>query len=126
LRTESNAAGQGPGVFVARPLIFILAALAGCATEIPQKEQGLPVVRSLTIYEELVRRDPSKRLVDLRDAIPGIVIDIRYIYLPEGSAVAFIKLSVEASFDAAAVINSILLTAVPKRDPPFTRLFDDR
>ena len=111
---------------MARPLIFILAALAGCATEIPQKEQGLPVVRSLTIYEELVRRDPSKRLVDLRDAIPGIVIDIRYIYLPEGSAVAFIKLSVEASFDAAAVINSILLTAVPKRDPPFTRLFDDR
>ncbi|MGH8652503.1 MAG: M15 family metallopeptidase, partial [Gammaproteobacteria bacterium] len=79
MKTESNAAGQGshgPGVFVARPLIFILAALAGCANEIPQK--GPPVVRSLTIYEELVRRDPSKRLVDLRDAIPGIVIDIRY------------------------------------------------
>lgn len=81
MRTESNAAGQashGPGVFVARLLIFILAALAGCVTEIPQKEQGPPVVRSLTIYEELVRRDPSKRLMDLRDAIPEIVIDIRY------------------------------------------------
>ncbi len=58
--------------------MFILAAVAGCATEIPQKEQGPPVVRSLTIYEELARRDPSKRLVYLRDAIPGIVIDIRY------------------------------------------------
>ncbi|MGH7946326.1 MAG: M15 family metallopeptidase [Opitutaceae bacterium] len=59
-------------------LIFIVAALAGCAAGTSQIEQGPPVVRSLTLYEELVRRDPSKRLVHLRDAIPGIVIDIRY------------------------------------------------
>jgi D-alanyl-D-alanine dipeptidase len=63
--------------FAACPLTFILAALAGCA-ETPQYEQGPPVVRDLAIYRELVRRDPSKRLIDLRDAIPGIITDIRY------------------------------------------------
>ena len=63
-------------VFLGGPLLFIVAALAGCTTAIPQNEQG---VRSLALYKELVGRDPSKRLVDLRDTIPGIVIDIRYV-----------------------------------------------
>ncbi|MGH8659276.1 MAG: M15 family metallopeptidase [Gammaproteobacteria bacterium] len=65
-------------VFLARPLLFIVAALTGCATAIPQNKQGLAIVRSLANYKELVRRDPSKRLIDLRDRIPGMVIDIRY------------------------------------------------
>ncbi len=68
----------GVGVFVPRPLMVIFAALAGCTPAIPQDEQGLPVIRSLALYKELVRRDPAKRLVDLRDTIPGMVIDIRY------------------------------------------------
>ncbi|MGH8523301.1 MAG: M15 family metallopeptidase [Gammaproteobacteria bacterium] len=64
--------------FFSRLLMLVVAGVASCAAEIPHNDYGLPVVRSVGIFKELVRRDPSKRLVDLRDMGSGVLIDIRY------------------------------------------------
>jgi len=47
-------------------------------TEIPANEYGLEVIESIELYYKTVALDSSKMLVDLKDLIPGIILDIRY------------------------------------------------
>jgi D-alanyl-D-alanine dipeptidase len=60
-------------------LLVALMALA-CATgpRIERNQYGLEVVRDVSTYERLVRLDPDKRLVDVQEAVPGVVLDVRY------------------------------------------------
>ena len=55
---------------------FTLLAAIACTVAIPANRYGLRVVPDLAAYEQLARRDPDKRLVDL--ASLGIATDIRY------------------------------------------------
>lgn len=61
------------------PIALALLAVA-CATAppIPANQYGLHVVPDIATYDRQVQADPSKRLVDLQQFIPGIVLDIRY------------------------------------------------
>ena len=59
-------------------LFAAIAVACSLAPRIPRNEYGLAVVSDLATYEELARRDPDKRLVDVERAIPGIRIDVRY------------------------------------------------
>ena len=54
--------------------------VAACATTpaIPPNRYGLQVVPDINTYEALARRDPDKRLVDLSDFVPGLVLDVKY------------------------------------------------
>lgn len=60
-------------------LMLLLVAMS-CATvvTIPENEYGLEVVDSYELYQEIVAGSPEHRLVDLRRAIPGAELDIRY------------------------------------------------
>jgi D-alanyl-D-alanine dipeptidase len=57
-----------------------LALLLACASapHIPANRYGLQVVPDAATYEQQVRANPEKRLVDLQSFIPGVVLDIRY------------------------------------------------
>ncbi len=57
-------------------LVFLVACAS--ATHVPQNRYGLHVVPDVATYEQIVRAEPDKRLVDLQSFIPGIVLDIRY------------------------------------------------
>jgi zinc D-Ala-D-Ala dipeptidase len=48
------------------------------AQEIPVNEYGLKVIDDVALYLETVERDSAKRLVDLGEFIPSIVLDIKY------------------------------------------------
>lgn len=60
-------------------LMFVLVTLS-CATAatIPENEYGLQVVDSYELYQEIVADNPDHRLVDVRQAVPGAELDIRY------------------------------------------------
>ena len=62
-----------------RALVLVLL-LVSCATapQIPANRYGLQVVPDVATYQKIVRVEPDKRLVDLQQFIPGIVLDIRY------------------------------------------------
>lgn len=57
-------------------LLFLIHALH--AQEIPKNEYGLEVIDNVALYLETVERDSTKRLVDLEEFIPSIVMDIKY------------------------------------------------
>jgi D-alanyl-D-alanine dipeptidase len=59
---------------------IVLIVAIGCATapRLPRNQYGLEVVPDLTTYERLVHIDPGKKLVDVQQFVPGIVIDVRY------------------------------------------------
>ncbi|HYM61461.1 MAG TPA: M15 family metallopeptidase [Thermoanaerobaculia bacterium] len=60
--------------------ILLLLLLCACATapRVPKNRYGLEVVSDLATYERLAQIDPTKRLVDVATAVPGIAIDVRY------------------------------------------------
>jgi zinc D-Ala-D-Ala dipeptidase len=57
---------------------FVLALACASAPVIAPNRYGLRVVPDYATYEQLVRLDPARRLVDVERAIPGIRIDVRY------------------------------------------------
>ena len=61
------------------PTLLVLLSVA-CATGPagPANRYGLPVVSDPATYQELVRRDPDKELVDVARAVPLAVLDVRY------------------------------------------------
>lgn len=61
-------------------LLGALLLLAACATTItiPKNEYGLQVVDSIELYQQIVARNPTHRLVDLREAVEGARFEIRY------------------------------------------------
>ncbi len=60
--------------------MLAVAMLVACATAapIPRNQYGLEVVRDVATYRRLAQLDPDKRLVDLQQAVPDAVLDIRY------------------------------------------------
>jgi zinc D-Ala-D-Ala dipeptidase len=59
-------------------LALLLAVACATAPSIPPNRYGLPVVPDLATYQALARMDPQKRLVNLRDFVPGVVVDVKY------------------------------------------------
>ncbi len=49
-----------------------------CAPMIPRNEHGLEVIEDKDLYLRTVTEDPSKELVDLRDKLPDVHLDVRY------------------------------------------------
>lgn len=45
---------------------------------IPVNEYGLEVVGSVELYDQIIKGDSSRRMVDLKEYIPGIILDIKY------------------------------------------------
>jgi D-alanyl-D-alanine dipeptidase len=45
---------------------------------IPRNEHGLEVIEDKDLYLRTVAEDPSKELVDLRDELPDVYLDVRY------------------------------------------------
>jgi D-alanyl-D-alanine dipeptidase len=58
-------------------LAFLLLACATAPVIAPNR-YGLRVVPDAATYRRLVERRPASRLVDLQQAVPGIVLDVRY------------------------------------------------
>jgi zinc D-Ala-D-Ala dipeptidase len=59
-------------------LITLLVSVNAVSQEIPENKYGLKVIDTFELYEETVEIDENKRLVNLEEFIPGIVLDIRY------------------------------------------------
>ena len=60
----------------AMPLaLLLIAALFPAAL---QAQYGLKTVNTLKEYRSLMAADPNQEIVNLREAIPGITLDIRY------------------------------------------------
>lgn len=57
---------------------FIVLAACASAPVIVPNQYGLRVVPDYKTYEQTVRLDSSKRLVDVERAVPGVRIDVRY------------------------------------------------
>jgi D-alanyl-D-alanine dipeptidase len=65
---------------IAGPLTFILLFLPGFL--LSQKnyvyEKNLNVLRDISIYHQTVKQDPNKKLVEIKEYVPDLVLDIRY------------------------------------------------
>lgn len=48
------------------------------AQEIPLNRYGLPVIKDVKIYSATVLADSSKKMVELKAMVPGIVYDLKY------------------------------------------------
>lgn len=51
--------------------------LVGCRTT-DKDNYGLEVIDDVEVYHKMIKSDSNKRLVDLEQYIPGIILDIRY------------------------------------------------
>jgi D-alanyl-D-alanine dipeptidase len=58
--------------------VLLFVACAHSAPTIPLNKYGLAVVATPAVYQETVRADRDKELVDLERAIPNLRLDIRY------------------------------------------------
>jgi len=58
--------------------LALVLACAHAPPSIPLNHRRLPVVQDRGLYQRLVRTDPEKRMVDLRQVDPAIALDIRY------------------------------------------------
>ena len=62
-----------------RLLLFFLAiSLNACAQKNAQSKYGLKVVNDFKVYQADVAKNPNLELVDIKKAIPSVVLDIRY------------------------------------------------
>lgn len=60
-------------------LVFIfLFITANYAQEIPKNRYGLPVVSNVALYQDQIKKDSAKELIDLEKFIPNLFIDVRY------------------------------------------------
>ena len=59
-------------------LLIFFEPAAAQTTGLETSKYGVPVVRSTPYYRATVKADQDKRLVELTQYIPGIVIDLRY------------------------------------------------
>jgi len=58
-------------------IILVLSAVFGLQAQVPNP-YGLPIVATTEAYEACIAADSANLLVDLSNAIPGVVLDIRY------------------------------------------------
>jgi D-alanyl-D-alanine dipeptidase len=59
-------------------LFLITGLIAACAQSGKQNQYGLKIVDSQKEYLEMVHQDKNKALIEIKKAIPGIKLDIRY------------------------------------------------
>lgn len=59
-------------------ILFFFQVVALSAQTSPANPYGLSIISSQKAYRETVSKDPDKALIDIKKAIPGIMLDIRY------------------------------------------------
>ena len=59
-------------------LLFFAVSLQACAQQNAQNKYGLKVVNDYQQYKADVAKNPNLELVDIKKAIPSVVLDIRY------------------------------------------------
>lgn len=59
-------------------LLFLAVSLQACAQQNAQNKYGLKVVNDYQQYKADVAKNPNLELVDIKKAIPSVVLDIRY------------------------------------------------
>ena len=59
-------------------LLFFAVSLQACAQQNAQNKYGLKVVNGYQQYKADVAKNPNLELVDIKKAIPSVVLDIRY------------------------------------------------
>jgi D-alanyl-D-alanine dipeptidase len=60
-------------------VVFLLAScLTSCAQKNEQNPYGLTVISNYKVYRSDYQKNPNNELVDIKKAIPAIVLDIRY------------------------------------------------
>lgn len=65
-------------IVASQSLVLLLLACAHASPSIPLNRRGLAVVEDRALYQRLVSLDPDKRMEDLRQVDPSIVLEIRY------------------------------------------------
>jgi len=58
--------------------IFLLCSSACFAQQLEVSKYGVPVIRKAKVYAETVERDSNKKMTNLQELIPDIVLDLRY------------------------------------------------
>lgn len=58
--------------------VFFLRPANASAQNIEPNKYGLKVITKVADYKQTVAKDTSKKLADLKKAVPGIVLDLRY------------------------------------------------
>lgn len=59
-------------------LLFIALCLQACAQNKKQNPYGLPLISDMGSYRKSISQNPNNELVEIKKAIPSIVLDIRY------------------------------------------------
>ncbi len=59
-------------------LIFVLNPFYSFGQKVYPYEKNIKVIRDLSVYKQLIRKDSTKELVEIKDFVPGLVFDIRY------------------------------------------------
>jgi D-alanyl-D-alanine dipeptidase len=59
-------------------LVLILCGLQACSQSNTQNPFGLTIINSQTDYQQSIKTNPDNELIELKKAIPSIVLDIRY------------------------------------------------
>ena len=69
---------QPTAILVLLSGIFFGAAPECSGQELSLSKYGIPVLNSVSLYRESVKKDSLQKMVDLQELIPGIVLDLRY------------------------------------------------
>ncbi|RYG20493.1 MAG: D-alanyl-D-alanine dipeptidase [Chitinophagaceae bacterium] len=59
-------------------LFFIVISFNACSQQNAQNKYGLKVVNDFKVYKADLAKNPNLELVDIKKAIPSVVLDIRY------------------------------------------------
>ncbi|MDQ7947230.1 MAG: M15 family metallopeptidase [Pedobacter sp.] len=59
-------------------LLFMAASLSACAQQNTQNPYGLTVISDYWSYKASVKANPDNELIEIKKAIPSIVLDVRY------------------------------------------------
>jgi D-alanyl-D-alanine dipeptidase len=59
-------------------VILVLFCLQACSQSNTQNPFGLTIINSQTDYQQSIKTNPDNELIELKKAIPSIVLDIRY------------------------------------------------
>ncbi len=59
-------------------VVFLLTSVATVAQDTVLNKYGLWVIHSLPEYKRTVVKNPGKQMVDLKQSMPGIILDLRY------------------------------------------------
>jgi len=67
-----------PGALLICCLVFSCLTAFTQTVQPPLSKYGIPVIKDIAMYEETVKADSNKRMVEIKSMIPGIVYDLKY------------------------------------------------